>query len=118
MIAAVVTTAAVAPASAFVPAIAIEVYLVVVITTTGTDPAALGVAAGLGQTAGKRLRRWHPDVGRHVRCRLSRCAIGPLHRHSVRSGADRPGRTDARWICFDRADPRTGLTFRARGWGR
>jgi hypothetical protein len=88
MIAAVVTTAAVAPASAFVPAIAIEVYLVVVITT-GTDPVALGVAAGLGQTAGKRLRRWHPDVGRHVRCRLSRCAIGPLHRHSVRSGADR-----------------------------
>jgi membrane protein YqaA with SNARE-associated domain len=72
MIAAVVTTAAVAAASAFVPAIPIEAYLVAVITTTGTDPVALGIAAGLGQTAGKlltflaargvirssRLRRW------------------------------------------------------------
>ena len=72
MIAAVVTTAAVAAGSAFVPAIPIEAYLVAVITTTGADPVALGVAAGLGQTAGKlltflaargvirssRLRRW------------------------------------------------------------
>ena len=72
MIAAVVTTAAVAAASAFVPAIPIEAYLVAVITTTGTDPVALGIAAGLDQTAGKlltflaargvirssRLRRW------------------------------------------------------------
>jgi membrane protein YqaA with SNARE-associated domain len=72
MIAAVVTTAAVAAASALVPAIPIEAYLVAVITTTGADPVALGIAAGLGQTAGKlltflaargvirssRLRRW------------------------------------------------------------
>jgi membrane protein YqaA with SNARE-associated domain len=72
MIAAVVTTAAVAAASAFVPAIPIEAYLVAVITTTGTNPVALGIATGLGQTAGKlltflaargvirssRLRRW------------------------------------------------------------
>ena len=72
MIAAVVTTAAVAAASALVPAIPIEAYLVGVITTTGADPVALGVAAGLGQTVGKlltflaargvirssRLRRW------------------------------------------------------------
>jgi hypothetical protein len=29
--------------------------LVAVITTTGTDPVALGIAAGLGQTAGKLL---------------------------------------------------------------
>jgi membrane protein YqaA with SNARE-associated domain len=55
MIAAVVTTAAVAAASALVPAIPIEAYLVAVITTTGADPVALGVAAGLGQTAGKLL---------------------------------------------------------------
>ena len=72
MIATIVTTAAVAAASAFVPAIPIEAYLVAVVTTTGTDPVALGIAAGLGQTAGKlltflaargvirssRLRRW------------------------------------------------------------
>ena len=55
MIATVVTTAAVAAASAFVPAIPIEAYLVAVITTTGTDPVALGIAAGLGQTVGKLL---------------------------------------------------------------
>jgi membrane protein YqaA with SNARE-associated domain len=55
MIAAVVTTAAVAAASAFVPAIPIEAYLIAVITTTGADPVALGIAAGLGQTAGKLL---------------------------------------------------------------
>jgi membrane protein YqaA with SNARE-associated domain len=55
MIAALVTTAAVALASAFVPAIPIEAYLVAAIATTGTDPVALGVAAGLGQTAGKLL---------------------------------------------------------------
>lgn len=53
MIAAVVTTAAVAAVSAFVPAIPIEAYLVAAITTTGADPVALGIAAGLGQTAGK-----------------------------------------------------------------
>ena len=72
MIAAVVTTAAVPAASAVVPAIPIEAYLFGVITTTGTDPVAIGIAAGLGQTAGKlltflaargiirssRLRRW------------------------------------------------------------
>ena len=55
MIAAVVTTAAVAAVSAFVPAIPIEAYLVAAVTTTGTDPVALGIAAGLGQTAGKLL---------------------------------------------------------------
>jgi membrane protein YqaA with SNARE-associated domain len=55
MIAIVVTTAAVAAASAFVPAIPIEAYLVGVITTTGADPVAMGIAAGLGQTAGKLL---------------------------------------------------------------
>jgi membrane protein YqaA with SNARE-associated domain len=55
MIAVVVTTAAVSAASAFVPAIPIEAYLVAVMTTTGADPVALGVAAGLGQTAGKLL---------------------------------------------------------------
>lgn len=55
MIAAVVTAAAVAAASAFVPAVPIEAYLVAVIATTGADPVALGVAAGLGQTAGKLL---------------------------------------------------------------
>jgi membrane protein YqaA with SNARE-associated domain len=53
MIAAIVTTAAVAAVSAFVPAIPIEAYLVAAITTTGADPVALGIAAGLGQTAGK-----------------------------------------------------------------
>src|SRR6185295_20104548 len=53
MIAAVVTTAVVAAVSAFVPAIPIEAYLVAAITTTGADPVALGIAAGLGQTAGK-----------------------------------------------------------------
>ncbi|RSM47477.1 hypothetical protein DMB66_47870 [Actinoplanes sp. ATCC 53533] len=53
MIAAVVTTAAVAALSAVVPAIPIEAYLVAAITTTGADPVALGIAAGLGQTAGK-----------------------------------------------------------------
>jgi membrane protein YqaA with SNARE-associated domain len=53
MIAAVVTTAAVAAVSAFVPAIPIEAYLVAAVTTTGADPVALGIAAGLGQTAGK-----------------------------------------------------------------
>jgi membrane protein YqaA with SNARE-associated domain len=72
MIAALVTTAAVSAASAFVPAIPIEAYLVAAVTTTGADPVALGIAAGLGQTAGKlltflaargvvrssRLRRW------------------------------------------------------------
>src|SRR4029453_17721832 len=42
-------------ASAFVPAIPIEAYLIAVITTTGADPVALGIAAGLGQTAGKLL---------------------------------------------------------------
>jgi membrane protein YqaA with SNARE-associated domain len=60
-----------------VPVVPIEAYLVAVITTTGTDPVALGIAAGLGQTAGKlltflaargvirssRLRRW---LGRHT----------------------------------------------------
>nr|BFE74769.1 hypothetical protein GCM10020092_080700 [Actinoplanes digitatis] len=51
MIAAFVTTAAVAAVSAFVPAIPIEAYLVAAVTTTGTDPVALGIAAGLGQTA-------------------------------------------------------------------
>jgi membrane protein YqaA with SNARE-associated domain len=55
MIAAVVTTAAVAGVSAFVPAVPIEAYLVAAITTTGIDPVALGLAAGLGQTAGKLL---------------------------------------------------------------
>ncbi|GID97628.1 hypothetical protein ACFQFC_12715 [Amorphoplanes digitatis] len=55
MIAAFVTTAAVAAVSAFVPAIPIEAYLVAAVTTTGTDPVALGIAAGLGQTAGKLL---------------------------------------------------------------
>jgi len=53
MIAAVVTTAAVAAVSAFVPAIPIEAYLVAAITTTGADPVAMGIAAGLGQTVGK-----------------------------------------------------------------
>jgi membrane protein YqaA with SNARE-associated domain len=53
MIAAFVTTAAVAAVSAFVPAIPIEAYLVAAITTTGADPVAMGIAAGLGQTAGK-----------------------------------------------------------------
>ena len=55
MIAAVVTTAAVAAVSAFVPAIPIEAYLVAAVTSTGADPVALGVAAGLGQAAGKLL---------------------------------------------------------------
>jgi hypothetical protein len=55
MIATVVTTAAVAAASAFVPAIPVEAYLVAVVTTTGTNPVAPGIAAGLGQTAGKLL---------------------------------------------------------------
>ena len=53
MIAALATTAAVSAASAFVPAIPIEAYLVAAVTTTGADPVALGIAAGLGQTAGK-----------------------------------------------------------------
>ena len=55
MIAALVTTAAVAALSAVVPAIPIEAYLVAAITTTGADPVALGIAAGLGQTVGKLL---------------------------------------------------------------
>jgi uncharacterized membrane protein YdjX (TVP38/TMEM64 family) len=55
MIAAVLTTAAVATVSAFVPAIPIEAYLVAAVTTTGADPVALGIAAGLGQAAGKLL---------------------------------------------------------------
>jgi membrane protein YqaA with SNARE-associated domain len=55
MIAAVLTTAAVAAASAFVPAIPIEAYLVAATTTTGVNPVALGIAAGVGQTAGKLL---------------------------------------------------------------
>jgi membrane protein YqaA with SNARE-associated domain len=55
MIAAVLTTAGVAVVSAFVPAIPMEAYLVAAITTTGADPVALGIAAGLGQTAGKVL---------------------------------------------------------------
>lgn len=55
MIAALVTTAAVALASAFVPAIPIEAYLVAAITTTGADPVTLGIAAGVGQTVGKLL---------------------------------------------------------------
>jgi membrane protein YqaA with SNARE-associated domain len=72
MIAAIVTTAAVAALSAFVPVIPIEAYLVAAVTTTGADPMALGVATGVGQTVGKlltflaargvmrssRLRRW------------------------------------------------------------
>jgi membrane protein YqaA with SNARE-associated domain len=80
MIAALATTAAVALASAFVPAIPIEAYLVAAIATTGTDPVALGVAAGLGQTAGKL----HPYVGGDVRCRLLRRAIDSLHCHRAR----------------------------------
>ncbi len=77
MIAAVLTTAAVAVASAFVPAIPIEAYLVAAVTTTGTDPVALGIAAGLGQAAGKlltflaargviRSSRLRRSMGRHA----------------------------------------------------
>jgi membrane protein YqaA with SNARE-associated domain len=55
MIAAVVSTAAIAVASAFVPAIPMEASLIAAVTTTGTDPVALGIAAGLGQAAGKLL---------------------------------------------------------------
>jgi membrane protein YqaA with SNARE-associated domain len=72
MIAAFLTTMLVAVASAFLPAIPIEPYLVGLVTTTHYDPVLLGIAAGVGQAAGKlviflaargtvrsaRLRRW------------------------------------------------------------
>jgi hypothetical protein len=71
MIAAVVTTAAVAAASAFVPAIPIEAYLVAVITTTGTDPVPLGIAAEPAQAmAGTAHRSARIRIG-------GRCAAAP-----------------------------------------
>jgi hypothetical protein len=76
--------------------------------------AAIGIAAGLGQTAGKlltflagmarrvarirvsaaatgdqRLRRRHSHVGPYVRCRLPHRVIDPLHRHRARPAAGR-----------------------------
>jgi hypothetical protein len=126
MIAAVVTTAAVAAASAFVPAIPIEAYLVAVNTTTGTDPVALGVAAGLGQTAGKlltflaargvirssRLRRW---LGRRPGRSGSGSADGapPVQRSTVRAGTEGDLCTCGAGLAVAICRPVSGATARA-----
>lgn len=55
MIAAAFGTLLVAFASALVPVIPIEPYLVGLVATTDNSPVVLGVAAGIGQTCGKVL---------------------------------------------------------------
>ncbi|MGW5576970.1 hypothetical protein [Micromonospora chokoriensis] len=51
----VLAAAAVGLLSAFLPFTPAEPYLIAAVTTTGTPPVALGVAAAAGQTAGKVL---------------------------------------------------------------
>jgi membrane protein YqaA with SNARE-associated domain len=68
-----VATVLYAAMSAFVPVTPIEPYLVGVVAATGANPVALGLAAAVGQTAGKVLiflsarrgMRWLSRRGRH-----------------------------------------------------
>lgn len=76
--------------SAFSPVTPVEPYLVAVMSTTGCQPVPLGIAAALGQTAGKvamflvargtlrsaRLRRWSTAMAR----RLNRRRTGRMAR--------------------------------------
>ncbi|MCY1145659.1 hypothetical protein OWR29_47305 [Actinoplanes sp. Pm04-4] len=52
---AVLAAAAVGLLSAFLPFTPAEPYVIAAVATTGTPPVALGVAAAIGQTAGKTL---------------------------------------------------------------
>lgn len=53
MLGALLTTAVLAFASAFLPALPVEPYLVGAVATAGGNVVGIGVAAGLGQTLGK-----------------------------------------------------------------
>jgi membrane protein YqaA with SNARE-associated domain len=53
MLAVIVTTVLYGAASAFVPALPAEPYLVGLVATTDYAPVPLGIAAGIGQSAGK-----------------------------------------------------------------
>jgi membrane protein YqaA with SNARE-associated domain len=52
---AVLAAAAVGLVSAFLPFTPVEPYIIAAVTVAGAPPVALGVAAGIGQTAGKVL---------------------------------------------------------------
>ncbi|GAB7044747.1 MULTISPECIES: hypothetical protein [Catenuloplanes] len=55
MIAAVLAALVIGAVSAVVPVTPVEPYLIGVVATTGTPAVPLGIAAGIGQTAGKLL---------------------------------------------------------------
>ncbi|THV40672.1 hypothetical protein [Glycomyces buryatensis] len=123
MIAVYLTTCFIATFSAFVPVTAIEPYVVGVAATTGCSPVGLGLAAAIGQTAGKttvflgargalrsaRLRRWvgaaKARVGRRRGEVADRARLGQGHPEPD-AGADLDQVPDRR------AEGRTG-PFRA-----
>lgn len=91
MVAAVLATLFTATLSAFVPMIPIEPYLVGLVTAGGHDPVPLGIAAAVGQTAGKLL------IFLSTRAALRTDRVRRWRRRPARRGARPASEPPTRW---------------------